>query len=1400
MTFLLVLQLAIPLFKPLASESILQPQNVQAVEYTPANVRITWESVTGARTYKVYEILDEGLKQISEVSSTTAYARNLSEGEHVFAISAVTTTSESSLSDNVTVSINYPEMQSPEGLSAKVLYGNDLRLSWSEAENATLYNLYQVKNGERTFVENIDGTYYSKFRNMPAGEYTFEVTSVHPLFGESNVPSQITYKLIHPIMQPPANLGIRILNGNDIRFSWEESDFASGYNIYRIIDGHKELYQKVEGSSTGPTLRNLPEGIYDFEVTSYSDRFGESETSSKISHNLIYPEMQPPTNLSMKVTNGNDLRLSWEASDYATGYSVYQIINDQKEFIETITGSTTISFRNMPDGLYEYEVTSYSERFGESKDVSNLSYQLENIIMEPPADLSTRILNGNDIRLSWTESKYATGYNIYQVNNGQKDLVTTVTSTSYTTKNLPEGFYEYEVTSSSDRFGESPVSSKISYQLTHPIMQAPTGVKSRIINGDSINISWTDAAFAKGYNVFKVIDGQREFVRSVEGTTSVTVKLMPEGEHTFEVSSYSDRFGESVESGSTTITLVYPEVVAPVLKLKSLVGQTATLSWNSIDGIGTYNVYEFKDGVGSFIGMTDKTSYSITDITDGKHHYVITALHDRFGESAYSNEVLVEVQTDKVPPVTTSNISTDWVNSNFGLQLIAEDDKSGVNKTYYSINNEPFVEGTATSISKEGTHGVSFYSTDKAGNVELTKSETVKVDKTAPVTSGDLASGIYKDVKTLNLSAVDNLSGVKSIYYSVDGSEFTEGTKIELTEGVKKVSFYSVDVAGNEEEVQAIVFTIDEQAPVTVSDIEEKWNKESVNVELTATDNLSGVAQTYYSIDGIEFVEGTKFTVSGNGIHQVAFYSVDNAGNVEEIQTQTVKIDGDAPVTSSNIKEGWVSRGFIVSLVAEDQLSGVDKTYYSIDGTDFTEGSSVKFPEDGNYEVSYYSTDVAGNSEEVKLESVKVDNQAPITVSNLENKWYQDSVEVKLTATDNLSGVADTYYSVNGYEFTKGTTLTIEQKGNYVISYYSVDKAGNEEEVKTEEVNMDSQAPVTTSNIEDKWYQQGLKVELKATDDFSGVADTFYSVDGADFVKGTEFFLKADGVYEVTYYSIDNAGNKEEVVKQTVKVDGQAPETTDNISDIWYKNDVEVVLNAQENLSGVNKTFYSVNGSDFVEGSNLVVTEEGTNKVSYYSVDVAGNKEETKSPYVKIDKSVPTIVADVNEEYSLGSEFEISYTAEDQYSGVASEEVTLNGVTYQNGDTVTFDQPGVYILTIKVTDHAGWTTTFEKEFVVYIPVSLEVLPKVIKGNKGIFTVKANLLNEFAGSAFEVSTATLNGVAPKLDNNGLTKQAEKGHFKFEREDFYWKTGKVELEFRAYLENGFLVVGKTIVDVK
>jgi len=58
-----------------------------------------------------------------------------------------------------------------------------------------------------------------------------------------------------------------------------------------------------------------------------------------------------------------------------------------------------------------------------------------------------------------------------------------------------------------------------------------------------------------------------------------------------------------------------------------------------------------------------------------------------------------------------------------------------------------------------------------------------------------------------------------------------------------------------------------------------------VIITLTATDDLTGVAHTYYKLDGVQHTYSGPITISADGTHTFSFWSVDNKGNVEAVKS-----------------------------------------------------------------------------------------------------------------------------------------------------------------------------------------------------------------------------------------------------------------------------------------------------------------------------------------------------------------------------------------------------------------------------------------------------------------------------------------------------------------------------------
>lgn len=97
-----------------------------------------------------------------------------------------------------------------------------------------------------------------------------------------------------------------------------------------------------------------------------------------------------------------------------------------------------------------------------------------------------------------------------------------------------------------------------------------------------------------------------------------------------------------------------------------------------------------------------------------------------------SGTATVTVIADTIPPVTTITIGLPkhyagnyiYVNSSTSFSLSASDDMSGVEKTKYRVDEDPWKEYTSKfnlSGYSDGAHEIRYYSIDKAGNSRLRK-------------------------------------------------------------------------------------------------------------------------------------------------------------------------------------------------------------------------------------------------------------------------------------------------------------------------------------------------------------------------------------------------------------------------------------------------------------------------------------------------------------------------------------------------------------------------------------------------------------------------------------------------------------------------------------------------------
>lgn len=247
-------------------------------------------------------------------------------------------------------------------------------------------------------------------------------------------------------------------------------------------------------------------------------------------------------------------------------------------------------------------------------------------------------------------------------------------------------------------------------------------------------------------------------------------------------------------------------------------------------------------------------------------------------------------------------------------------------------------------------------------------------------------------------------------YFSTNGSTWTDLTSVSgLSEAnVCLKAFASARATGQ-----------DLTPPTTTDNTSSTWHRAPFTVSLTANDNSggSGVAWTRYRINnagGWWLGSSISFQTPSNhlndGIHSLAYYSQDNAGNTESPRGCQVRIDTQAPGTSVNygspltkgVDGKWHNYDIHFALTAQDPLpptsstaslrqsSGVARTQYVVPGGSTWKDLDIakyhlvsradpNHSNDGSHVWYLRSIDAAGNVEAARSVTVFIDTNRPRT-------------------------------------------------------------------------------------------------------------------------------------------------------------------------------------------------------------------------------------------------------------------------------------------------------------------------------------------------------------------------------------------------------------------------------------
>ncbi len=287
----------------------------------------------------------------------------------------------------------------------------------------------------------------------------------------------------------------------------------------------------------------------------------------------------------------------------------------------------------------------------------------------------------------------------------------------------------------------------------------------------------------------------------------------------------------------------------------------------------------------------------------------------------------------------------------------------------------------------------------------------------------------------------------------------------------------AIDLTGNMETAgPGTTFMYDATPPenlgIYINNGEEYTATTGAVLSLTAEDLGSGVSQVSFSTDGLIWSSWENFNSTrnfnlqtGDGEKTVYLRVIDHAGNIAEPVSESIFLDITPPQSLSvTINEGEKytrSNQVKLGLKAIDTGTGVSELTYSLDGTywqpweDFKDIKYINLtPDDGKKNVYFKANDKVGNIAGPVDDSIILDTTPPYSLSIVINNGAPETnsttVNLKLNAMDNTSGVSQISFSTDGSTWTLWETFKHEssitlptKNGEKTVFFRAKDNAGN---------------------------------------------------------------------------------------------------------------------------------------------------------------------------------------------------------------------------------------------------------------------------------------------------------------------------------------------------------------------
>jgi hypothetical protein len=345
-------------------------------------------------------------------------------------------------------------------------------------------------------------------------------------------------------------------------------------------------------------------------------------------------------------------------------------IDDNPDFSSSVltqilTGNSCTP-ANLYPGKYYWRVRAIDSLGNASRWSETWSCTVLNGTVQPPSSPTgvNAAAGDGQVIISWDTVSGATNYNLYWSTSPEvsKALYTEKipnVSSPFTHGGRTNGTTYHYVVTSVNNCGESSESSRVTI-MAGQLPSMPAAVNALAGDGQ-VTITWNGVPGATSYNLYwSTVSGVNKATgtKISNASSPYTHAGRVNGTTYYYVATAQNALGESIESSQVSATPGQPPSPPTGVNAAAGSGQVI-ISWNSVSGASSYNLYWSTSPGVSKASYTEKVSNVTTPFTHSgrvngtTYYYVVTAVNN-YGESAESTQVSATPGQPPSPPTGLS--------------------------------------------------------------------------------------------------------------------------------------------------------------------------------------------------------------------------------------------------------------------------------------------------------------------------------------------------------------------------------------------------------------------------------------------------------------------------------------------------------------------------------------------------------------------------------------------------------------------------------------------------------------------------------------------------------------------------------------------------------------------------